>query len=99
MIPKIVTDHAACKGRDAEKEFYRHADSVKNPREQAPLHADHICFTCPVMLECREHALYNEAFGTWGGMKEYELNAERKRLGISSPPYGIGVIVMKGTSV
>ena len=89
MIPKIVTDNAACKGRDAEREFYRSGDSVKNVKVFEPLPSDHICFSCPVMIECREYALLNERFGTWGGMKEYELDAERKCLGIPTPPYGI----------
>ena len=89
MIPKLITDNAACKGRNADSEFYRHADSVKNPREHQPLHPDHICFQCPVMLECREYALHNEAFGTWGGMTEWERNVERRLLGIPSPSYGV----------
>ena len=82
MIPKIITDNASCKGLDAETEFYLSADSVKNVRRFDPLPPDHICFSCPVMIECREHGLHNEVFGTWGGMKEYELESERKRLGI-----------------
>lgn len=94
MIPKIVTDNAACRGRDAETEFYRSADSSKNAKQFEPLPSDHICFTCPVMIECREYGLHNEVYGTWGGMKEYELDAERKRLGIPTPSYG--VLMMKG---
>lgn len=96
MVPKTITDNAACRGRNTETEFYLSADSIKNVRKFDPLPPDHICFSCPVMLRCREHGLYNEAFGTWGGMKEFELDLERKRLGFLLPQYGTGVIVLKG---
>ena len=39
-----------------------------------------VCRTCPVMEQCREHALVNnEKHGIWGGMSERERRAERKR--------------------
>ena len=99
MIPKIVTDNAACKGHDTDAEFYTDATSSKNAKEHVPLRPDHICFRCPVMLECQEYSVHHEALGTWGGMTEYELFHERKRRRIPQPPSGIGLIVMKGTMV
>lgn len=89
MIPKVITDNAACRGRVASREFYRSADSVKHVREFTPLPADHICFSCSVRVECHRYALYNEALGTWGGKKEWELDAERKALGIPTPSYNL----------
>lgn len=45
----------------------------KEAREAA---AKRICFTCPVRLPCREHALAHREGGVWGGMTELErLNA------------------------
>ena len=99
MIPKIVTDNAACKGRDTDREFYRDADSSKKDKDGVPLHPGHICFRCPVIDECLEHALHNEAYGTWGGMTERELYRARKRLGIPQPASGIGLIVFNGSPV
>ena len=96
MIPKTITDNAACKGLDTKARFYRGADSVKNVRKFRPLSSNHVCFSCPVMIECREYGLYNEVFGTWGGMKEFELDSERKRLGIPSPSYMIGAVITEG---
>lgn len=40
--------------------------------------AKSICATCPVLLQCREHALgTKEPYGIWGGMTEEE---RRKQL-------------------
>lgn len=44
-----------------------------------------MCEQCPVLEECYENALYNEAFGYQGGSTEKERYLERKRLGIKEP--------------
>ena len=37
--------------------------------------AKKICASCPVLQECRTHAIENEEFGVWGG-----LTANQRRL-------------------
>lgn len=40
--------------------------------------AKQVCFQCPVMQQCREHALAGEEpYGVWGGMSERELHTAR----------------------
>jgi WhiB family redox-sensing transcriptional regulator len=44
--------------------------SAKAARERA---AKALCATCPVIMECRAHALkVREPFGVWGGLTEAE---------------------------
>lgn len=38
-----------------------------------------ICADCPVRLECLDHGVVHEKFGTWGGKDERELAAIRRR--------------------
>jgi len=39
-----------------------------------------ICNTCPVQVKCLEHAgLYQERFGTWGGLTEWQRNRRRQQ--------------------
>lgn len=60
---------AAC--RDAEPDVF--FSTAEGDREEAM----RLCASCPVRLECLEHALENrEAYGIWGGTDEQE----RKRL-------------------
>jgi WhiB family redox-sensing transcriptional regulator len=63
---------AACRGLDSEMFFHPEGErgSAKEARERA---AKALCATCPVMLECRAHALkVREPFGVWGGLTEAE---------------------------
>jgi WhiB family transcriptional regulator, redox-sensing transcriptional regulator len=60
---------AACREVDVEAFF-----AVDEASQQEALA---ICETCPVRLECLEHAIAaREQYGVWGGMREQE----RKRL-------------------
>ncbi|MFO7777559.1 MAG: WhiB family transcriptional regulator [Nitriliruptoraceae bacterium] len=60
---------AAC--RDAEPDLFFSTD--ESDREEAM----RLCASCPVRVECLEHALEaREAYGIWGGTDEQE----RKRL-------------------
>jgi WhiB family transcriptional regulator, redox-sensing transcriptional regulator len=60
---------AACREVDVEAFFA--VDEVSQQEALA------ICETCPVRLECLEHAIAaREQYGVWGGMREQE----RKRL-------------------
>jgi hypothetical protein len=44
-----------------------------------------ICATCPVIGDCREHAIgTNEQYGTWAGMTYVEIRQERRRRGLDS---------------
>lgn len=63
---------AACRGLDSEMFFHPEGErgSAKEAREKA---AKALCATCPVLEQCREHALrVREPFGVWGGMTEAE---------------------------
>jgi WhiB family redox-sensing transcriptional regulator len=64
--------HAACRGLDSEMFFHPEGErgSAKEARERA---AKKLCATCPVIMECRAHALkVREPFGVWGGLTESE---------------------------
>jgi WhiB family redox-sensing transcriptional regulator len=76
---------AACRGLDSEMFFHPEGErgSAKEARERA---AKALCAACPVMMECRAHALkVREPFGVWGGLSEseraaiYEERARRAR--------------------
>lgn len=41
-----------------------------------------LCSACPILEECREHAIKHEEYGFWGGMSQDERKAERRRRGI-----------------
>ncbi len=59
---------AACMGLDSSVFFSPSAErgAAKHLREQG---AKAVCARCPVIDECREHALsVREPYGVWGGM-------------------------------
>lgn len=63
---------AAC--RDYDSTLFFHPDSergtVKRAREER---AKAICRRCPVIVECRQHALaVGEPYGVWGAMTAHE---------------------------
>jgi WhiB family transcriptional regulator, redox-sensing transcriptional regulator len=64
--------HAACRGMDSETFF--HPDGQRGrARTERERKAKSICQTCPVMDQCREHALsVREPYGVWGGLTEDE---------------------------
>ncbi|HEX4725940.1 MAG TPA: WhiB family transcriptional regulator [Pseudonocardiaceae bacterium] len=48
----------------------RERGAIRTRREQ---HAKAVCARCPVLQQCREHALRaREPYGVWGGMTEHE---------------------------
>lgn len=75
-LPRPVADEwewqyqGACRTVDPETFF--HPDGERGPRRrQREMNAKAICATCPVIQQCREHALkVQEPFGIWGGMSE-----------------------------
>lgn len=62
----------ACRGMDAAHFF--HPEGERGPaRAQRELHAKQVCQGCPVLVQCRNHALdVQELYGVWGGLSEAE---------------------------
>lgn len=67
--------HAAC--REVDDSLFFHPEGERGPRRRArDAAAKAICASCPVLLECREHALaVREPYGVWGGLTEDERQA------------------------
>lgn len=62
----------ACMGADSSVFFSPEAErgAKRHRREEA---AKALCATCPVIDQCREHALrVQEPYGVWGGLTESE---------------------------
>lgn len=72
----------ACRGMDSSTFFHpeRERGPARAAREQQ---AKQVCQRCPVLEECRRHALtVQEPYGVWGGQTETERLAylqERRR--------------------
>ncbi|MHA6782175.1 WhiB family transcriptional regulator [Pseudonocardia saturnea] len=81
-LPEPVTEawdwqlHAAC--RDVDSAMFFHPDRERGPHRTArDARAKRVCARCPVLMECRRHALaVQEPYGVWGGLTE----AERARI-------------------
>lgn len=70
--------------RDLDSDLFFHPEGERGPaRRRRAANAKSICAGCPVMQECRDHALASkEPYGIWGGMTEEErraLIAEQRR--------------------
>jgi WhiB family redox-sensing transcriptional regulator len=67
--------HGACRGKDTELFF--HPEGERGPRRSnREASAKAVCATCPVLLQCRAHALAaREPYGVWGGLSEHEREA------------------------
>ena len=63
---------AACTGTGVET-WYDGDSRTVSPNEQT---LRRVCSSCPVQMECQEHAVMHERWGFWGGMSA----AERARL-------------------
>lgn len=77
-LPNPITDvwdwqmRGACRDMDSAVFFYpdRERGPAKTSREA---HAKHICHSCPVLEQCRRHALAaHEPYGVWGGLTVIE---------------------------
>ncbi len=80
-LPRPVTQawdwqlRAACRGIDSAL-FFHPANERGASRESREAQAKQVCARCPVVAQCREHAVsVEESFGTWGGLSEVELRA------------------------
>ena len=73
---------ARCRSGDGGVFFGPHGFESKRDRAAREEAAKAICAACPVLLECREHALrHGELYGVWGGMGEAERRALLERQG------------------
>ena len=64
--------NGACRSYPAEMFF--HPEGERGPSRRARIsEAKSICGNCPVLLQCRTHALsVQEPYGIWGGLSEDE---------------------------
>lgn len=74
--------------RDADATLFFHPEGERGPaRRGRDAAAQAICATCPVMRQCREHALaVREPYGVWGGLTEDEREAlytRERRTGVA----------------
>jgi len=77
---------ASCLGTDTER-FFSPDGERGNVRAQREHAAKQICQDCPVLAECRTHALAaTEAYGIWGGMSENERARQTRRTRLASRP-------------
>lgn len=68
---------AVCSQTDPEAFFPKKGGSVAAAKAT--------CATCPVIAQCAEHALTNEAdYGVWGGLSPRERARIRRRRGLLS---------------
>ncbi|CAM2861802.1 WhiB family transcriptional regulator [Skermania piniformis] len=70
----------SCRGVDSSVFF--HPDGERGrARTQREVRAKQICRECPVMAQCRAHALrVAEPYGIWGGMSENERELHTRGL-------------------
>jgi len=79
--------HAACRGLDSSSFF--NDDGERAPfRSRREAAAKQLCRGCPVLAQCREHALeVREPYGVWGGLSSSEREqlqrGRRRRLVIA----------------
>ncbi len=77
----------ACRG--VSPEVFFHPEGERGPRRRnRDAEAKSVCDACPVMAQCRRHALeVREPYGVWGGLTE----ADRERLYEQDPPREKGI--------
>ena len=63
---------SAC--READPDLFFHPEGERGPsRSNREAAAKAVCATCPVLQQCRAHALASrEPYGVWGGLSEHE---------------------------
>jgi WhiB family redox-sensing transcriptional regulator len=71
--------HGLCRGVDSSVFF--HPDGERGrARAQREMRAKEMCRSCPVITQCRSHALaVGEPYGIWGGLSESEREMLLKR--------------------
>ena len=60
--------------RDADETLFFHPEGERGPaRARREAQAKAVCFQCPALAACRQHALkVHEPYGIWGGLSESE---------------------------
>ena len=63
--------------RDLSPDHFFHPEGERGPaRRERARAAKSVCGSCPVIEQCREHALaVREPYGVWGGLTEEERAA------------------------
>jgi WhiB family transcriptional regulator, redox-sensing transcriptional regulator len=63
--------------RTVSSDLFFHPEGERGPsRRNRELAAKQVCGQCPVVMQCRAHALaVREPYGIWGGMSEDEREA------------------------
>nr|WP_088818816.1 WhiB family transcriptional regulator [Kytococcus aerolatus] len=81
-----VADHwewqfeGVCRTTDPEHFFHPEGERGA-PRRKREERAKAVCNRCPVIEQCREHALtVKEPYGVWGGMSEEERVAHQSKV-------------------
>lgn len=84
-LPTPVTEvwdwqlRGACRGMDSAL-FFHPEQERGAARDGREARAKAICQRCPVLVECRAHALsVQEPYGVWGAMTPHERAAELAR--------------------
>lgn len=71
--------HGSCRGLDSSVFFHPEGERGQ-ARAQRERRAKQVCAECPVLTQCRSHALaVDEPYGIWGGLTEAERNLMRRR--------------------
>ena len=76
----------ACRGMDSA--FFFHPEGERGPaRANRESKAKAVCGRCPVVEQCRRHALaVHEPYGIWGGLSESErdgmIHTGRRKLSL-----------------
>lgn len=66
--------HGTCRGEESSVFFHPEGERGR-ARASREARAKAICGACPVLAQCRAHALaVAEPYGIWGGMSESERN-------------------------
>src|SRR4051812_906895 len=94
-LPTPVTEvwnwqmRGSCRGMDSG--FFFHPENERGPaRALRETRAKEVCRRCPVIEECRRHALAaHEPYGVWGGLSESErdeiIRGRTRRLQLPAP--------------
>ncbi len=65
----------SCRELDTDAFFHPEGERGTARRDRA-LAAKEVCGSCPVIIQCRRHALgVREPYGVWGGLTEEEREA------------------------
>jgi len=83
-------DKSLCKGK--QNLFFGPDNERTRAKGIREAKAKIICFSCPVLEPCRNHAMENSEYGIWGGLTE----EERYNLGVPIPDPAVRRRVIKG---